>query len=735
MIEIKDVMKSFENKNVLNHLNVTISSGSIFGLIGPNGAGKSTLLYLLNGVSKCDEGSILFDGKEVYENPDVKKDILFISDDPYYFHFASIDEMKDFYLTFYPQFNLETYQHYVDLFRLPQNKPLKDYSKGMKRQAMFALALAIAPKYLLLDEAFDGLDPVMRLAFKKAINQMIDENMTVIISSHNLRELEDICDSFGILENGCMTTSGDLYDIKDHIHKIQIAFKEELNKEEFSHLDVLSFHKQSRVINMVVKGDINEIKDYFKYLIKQNKKYLILIYVVGIIIPFLTLNSLIPDPYVDYQIARIPGMISLIYGFALSCIVPIYLFSFLQKKKSNILYFSLPIKKESLYITTSLFSYFLTLLPVVIYQIIGQCITLSYGAVLSPSTFILAIFITIVHMLAVNSIVTFVILLAQNIVDSFICSFAYFSLPLVIYIALDTCATRVVDKIMLGTGNYTQALKAILSYASPVYNGLFQLNNLSSENVSRSPIIVWVIIGILLIAINYFLYSKRTIEQSETYTKSVFMYPLIITLSILSLLLFTYAPNKFKTNILPFGIIFMIYLIMYYFSKRKVYFTWKIPVLYIVLIISCVGFSSIYSNTQGFHTLYETPPASALKSASASFAFNTNYETRNPLIYKDVEVTDIGFNTHSRHAKEQKNLNKKFVKFINEIMDKKLITSYNGFFDEPHAVYYQIFVSYSTKNSNLHPYIPSERDYIIEEKNIKEVLDILAKYKLYKYIS
>lgn len=97
------------------------------------------------------------------------------------------------------------------------------------------------------------------------------------------------------------------------------------------------------------------------------------------------------------------------------------------------------------------------------------------------------------------------------------------------------------------------------------------------------------------------------------------------------------------------------------------------------MIISCVGFSSIYSNTQGFHTLYETPPASALKSASASFAFNTNYETRNPLIYKDVEVTDIGFNTHSRHAKEQKNLNKKFVKFINEIMDKKLITSYNGF--------------------------------------------------------
>lgn len=240
----------------------------------------------------------------------------------------------------------------------------------MKRQAMFALALAIAPKYLLLDEAFDGLDPVMRLAFKKAINQMIDENMTVIISSHNLRELEDICDSFGILENGCMTTSGDLYDIKDHVHKIQIAFKEELNKEEFSHLDVLSFHKQSRVINMVVKGDINEIKDYlrmfnpimlevlpvnleeifiyemerkgmvsminkdyFKYLIKQNKKYLILIYVIGIIIPFLLINKFDYVPLNDENITRFAQIIPLAYGFMLSFIVPIYLFSFLQKEK------------------------------------------------------------------------------------------------------------------------------------------------------------------------------------------------------------------------------------------------------------------------------------------------------------------------------------------------------------------------------------------------------------------
>ena len=259
MIEIKDVMKSFENKNVLNHLNVTISSGSIFGLIGPNGAGKSTLLYLLNGISKCDEGSILFDGKDVYENPDVKKDILFISDDPYYFHFATIDEMKDFYLTFYPQFNLETYQHYVDLFRLPQNKPLKDYSKGMKRQAMFALALAIAPKYLLLDEAFDGLDPVMRLAFKKAINQIIDENMTVIISSHNLRELEDICDHVGLLHKGGVLLSKDLETMKCNIQKVQCALPKEDDKKLEKMFDILQFNRRGKLVTMTVRGSEKQV--------------------------------------------------------------------------------------------------------------------------------------------------------------------------------------------------------------------------------------------------------------------------------------------------------------------------------------------------------------------------------------------------------------------------------------------------------------------------------------------
>ena len=255
----KGAIKSFFSteyitKKAVDDISFEINDGEIVGYIGANGAGKTTLLRLLTGLYEPDEGKISVSGKHA----------MLLENDYLYEDKTGLENLKIFGLYF--GYYVKDYKKYSDSLNITEHllKRVSTYSKGMKRQAMLALALAIAPKYLLLDEAFDGLDPVMRLAFKKAINQMIDENMTVIISSHNLRELEDICDSFGILDNGCMTTSGDLYDIKDHIHKIQLAFKEELNKEEFSHLDVLSFHKQSRVINMVVKGDINEIKDYLR---------------------------------------------------------------------------------------------------------------------------------------------------------------------------------------------------------------------------------------------------------------------------------------------------------------------------------------------------------------------------------------------------------------------------------------------------------------------------------------
>lgn len=267
MIEIKDVSKSFGNKVILDHLHLTIKQGCVFGLIGPNGAGKSTLLRILNGILKADEGSALYNGIDVYENVPVKNDILFISDDPYYFTYATMKEMKEFYQLWYPLFDEGTYQYYLTLFHLDEVKKIKDFSKGMKRLALLCIALAVSPKYLLLDEAFDGLDPMMRLHFKRAVNQCIEEKeMTIIISSHNLRELEDICDSFGILDNGRITTSGDIDQTKSQIHKIQLAFLEQVNKDVFDELDVLSMNLQSRVVNLVVKGDIDEIKEFLSRL-------------------------------------------------------------------------------------------------------------------------------------------------------------------------------------------------------------------------------------------------------------------------------------------------------------------------------------------------------------------------------------------------------------------------------------------------------------------------------------
>lgn len=263
MIKLRSLTKKFGSSLVLGDINVEIPTGSVYGLIGPNGAGKSTLLRIMSGVMKPDIGCVLIDDERVYDNPEVKKNILLISDDPFFFFQATIKDMKEFYKTWYPDFDDEIYDKFLKIFALDENKPMKNFSKGMKRQSFIVLALAIAPKYLFLDEAFDGLDPIMRLTFKRAITKMIEEKeMTIIISSHNLRELEDICDSFGILENGVISTSGDIEETKDNIHKIQLAFKKEMSKEDFKDLDLLAIKIQSRVVNIVAKGNIEKIKNY-----------------------------------------------------------------------------------------------------------------------------------------------------------------------------------------------------------------------------------------------------------------------------------------------------------------------------------------------------------------------------------------------------------------------------------------------------------------------------------------
>ena len=262
MLEIKNITKKLGDKNVLDNCSLTVEKGSVLGLIGPNGAGKSTLLRCICDVYQSDSGSITFDGETIHENEYLKQNILYLSDDPYYLYNATIKDMKEFYQIFYPQFDEKVYDKYLKLFKLDENKNMNNFSKGMKRQAFILMALAISPKVLLLDESFDGLDPLMRLLFKRAINECIEsKEMCIIISSHNLRELEDICDTFAILENNRIETSGSIADTKDTIHKVQVAFKQEKNKDDFIGLDIMHFSKLGRIITLVVQGDLESTKE------------------------------------------------------------------------------------------------------------------------------------------------------------------------------------------------------------------------------------------------------------------------------------------------------------------------------------------------------------------------------------------------------------------------------------------------------------------------------------------
>ncbi|MBP5279706.1 MAG: ABC transporter ATP-binding protein [Erysipelotrichaceae bacterium] len=259
MLEINNVVKSFDKRNVLDGVNISIDGGSIFGLVGVNGAGKTTLLRCISGIYMTDEGNVLFDGRDTFRNEEIRKDIFFANDDPYYPLASNIRSLKEFYASFYP-LDEQMYRKILELFGLDENKPINSFSKGMKRQTLLLFALSVKPKLLLLDEAFDGLDPIVRHNLKKALYDFIEENhATVIISSHNLKELEDICDSYGILENGRISTYGDLLESKQNINKYQLAFNKDIDEEAFKDFDILHMHKEGSVYSLVIKGDREEI--------------------------------------------------------------------------------------------------------------------------------------------------------------------------------------------------------------------------------------------------------------------------------------------------------------------------------------------------------------------------------------------------------------------------------------------------------------------------------------------
>ncbi len=263
MIELKGVTKRFDSFTALDNVDLTIETGTAFGLLGSNGAGKSTILRLLSGIYKQEGGEVLIDGSEVYSRPEVKERVFFINDETVQFGGYTLKSLKNFYKGFYPNFSEEIFEKLRETIKLPLDKKIDTFSKGMKRQAIVIIALACRTDYLLLDEAFDGLDPTMRIIVKRMlVDAMLDRKLTTVISSHNLKEINEVCDSVALIHHGKVLFSRDLDSVKGNIHKIQAVFPEEYTeKEAFPELDVLHFEKSKSVLYLIVKGSEEEIRE------------------------------------------------------------------------------------------------------------------------------------------------------------------------------------------------------------------------------------------------------------------------------------------------------------------------------------------------------------------------------------------------------------------------------------------------------------------------------------------
>ncbi len=260
MIEVKNVVKTFGDFNALDGVNMHISDGSIYGLVGPNGAGKTTLMNALCGIYKTAGGQITVDGASVFENNDVKKRIVYISDDVFYFHNSTTKNLKDFYKGIYSNFDENKFQEYAKYFpSINREMNIRRLSKGMKKQVAFWIAICCNPDILVLDEPVDGLDPMMRhQIWGLIINEVSNREMTVLISSHNLRELEDVCDSVGIMNKGKVFLEASLDDLKTQLSKIQVSFENELEIKDLG-INVLKEKKTGRVYELIVSGDKAEV--------------------------------------------------------------------------------------------------------------------------------------------------------------------------------------------------------------------------------------------------------------------------------------------------------------------------------------------------------------------------------------------------------------------------------------------------------------------------------------------
>ena len=271
MIKIENLSKKYDKENVLENLNCTIKDGSIYGLVGANGSGKSTLLRLINGIFTPDKGIICVDGEDVIDNAEIKQDMVFVPDDLFFYPSYTLLDMAKFYQAMYKKFDMEYLKELASILKLDMHAKINTFSKGMKRQCALICAISTNAKYMFFDETFDGLDPIIRSLVKKILAKKMEENnTTIVMTSHNLRELEDICDNLGLLYKGGILFESDTDKLKTTMFKVQISFKEDYSKDKFKSLDILNFKKSGSVATLIIndkKGNSKKILEKMNPLI------------------------------------------------------------------------------------------------------------------------------------------------------------------------------------------------------------------------------------------------------------------------------------------------------------------------------------------------------------------------------------------------------------------------------------------------------------------------------------
>lgn len=259
MIIIKEINKTFGDVKALSSVSTIIETGSVFGLIGSNGSGKSTLLRTICGIYSPDSGEILCEGSPIYENYELKQKIIYLSDEQYFAPAATLDDMRSLYKSVYREFDDERYTKMTDMFGLDRNRKINTFSKGMQKQSSLLLGLSLRPRYLLCDETFDGIDPVMRQLVRRMIAEDVAESgLTAVISTHNLRELEDLTDHIALMHRGQIMIDRELDEMKLLVHKAQVAF--DGDAPDLSALDIISHETRGRLHTITCRGSAEDIE-------------------------------------------------------------------------------------------------------------------------------------------------------------------------------------------------------------------------------------------------------------------------------------------------------------------------------------------------------------------------------------------------------------------------------------------------------------------------------------------